>query len=565
MALENLRISNKINVIVGLFSAAFLVSVAVSSVRMQKIDDDYSDLVARVDRAVVAGARANRNLSTFLAYTYQLAFETTDEGNAKAKTLVEQSQKRYGAFMDEARQGLPEMAGDFKAVDAEAKAAFIACAPTIDLAAKTSTAEESQKAAGEIKARCAPLITQATQSLAAFNDKAAAYSRKVSDELSDRTDTTIRTQIILAIGSIAAILALALWISRAAITRPLNVLRVAMEALATGDFSAEVTGQARKDEVGLMARSVQVFKTNGLEVLRLREEQERQKEIAAQEQKRVLNQMADAFEAKVMAVVQAVTLSSGELQDTAKTMSSSASESTMRSTTVAAAAEQASANVQTVAAASEELTSSIIEISRQVTDSARIATTASEEAARTNALVTNLAEAANRIGQVVKLITDIASQTNLLALNATIEAARAGDAGKGFSVVANEVKSLANQTAKATDEIGEQVTSIQEETRRTVAAIGEIATTIERLGAISTGISSAVEEQGAATQEISRNVQEAAQGTQQVSENISAVSESATVTGAAATQVLASASELAGLSVQLRQEVQDFLVTVRAA
>ncbi|MEE3625919.1 methyl-accepting chemotaxis protein [Nitrospirillum sp. BR 11752] len=565
MALENLRISNKINIIVGLFSAAFLASVAVSGMRMQKIDTDYSDLVSRVDRAVATSSRANRNLANYLAQTYQLAAETTVEGNAKAKASVEESQKKYGAFMEEVRQRLPEMADDFKVIDAEAKAAFTACAPVIDLAAKTATAEESQKAAGEIKARCAPLITQATKNLSAFNDKASAYAQKVSDELSDRTDTTIKTQMVMAILSIAAILALALWISRAAITRPLNVLRAAMEALATGDFSTEVTGQARKDEVGLMARSVQVFKTNGLEVLRLREEQERQKEIAAQEQKRVLNQMADAFEAKVMAVVQAVTLSSGELQDTAKTMSSSASESTVRSTTVAAAAEQASANVQTVAAASEELTSSIIEISRQVTDSARIASTASEEAARTNALVTKLAEAANRIGQVVKLITDIASQTNLLALNATIEAARAGDAGKGFSVVANEVKSLANQTAKATGEIGEQVTSIQEETRRTVAAIGEIATTIERLGAISTGISSAVEEQGAATQEISRNVQEAAQGTQQVSENISAVSESATVTGAAATQVLASASELAGLSAQLRQEVQDFLVTVRAA
>jgi len=180
-------------------------------------------------------------------------------------------------------------------------------------------------------------------------------------------------------------------------------------------------------------------------------------------------------------------------------------------------------------------------------------------------MVASLANAAQRIGDVVNLINDIASQTNLLALNATIEAARAGEAGKGFAVVANEVKHLASQTAKATGEIGEQITAVQEETRKAVGAIRNIGEVIDKVRSISSEISAAVEQQGAATGEIARNVQEAARGTQEVSSTIGGVSQAAASTGAAAQQVLASAGVLADNSNRLRQEVSSFLTTVRAA
>jgi methyl-accepting chemotaxis protein len=221
--------------------------------------------------------------------------------------------------------------------------------------------------------------------------------------------------------------------------------------------------------------------------------------------------------------------------------------------------------VQSVASATEELGSSVNEISRQVQESSRIAIDAVKQAENTDGRIVQLSHAAGRIGEVVKLITAVAEQTNLLALNATIEAARAGEAGRGFAVVASEVKALAAQTAKATDEIGTQIAGMQSATQDAVVSIKEISQTIGRISEIATTIASAVEEQGAATQEISRNVQQAAQGTSQVAGNISDVNDGASETGSASAQVLASARSLSSDSNHLRLEVDKFLATVRAA
>src|ERR1700737_1373907 len=337
-----------------------------------------------------------------------------------------------------------------------------------------------------------------------------------------------------------------------------------MQALGSGDLTAQVPHQGEKTEIGAMADSLQVFK-QALIAKKAADEAAALDAEAKIERGRRVDAITRNFETTIGEIVQTVSSASTQLESSAGTLSATADRSEKLTTAVAAASEEASTNVQSVASATEELSSSVNEISRQVQESARMATDAVGQARTTNDRVSQLSKAASRIGDVVELINTIAGQTNLLALNATIEAARAGEAGRGFAVVASEVKALAEQTAKATGEIGQQISGIQAATEESVNAIKEISGTIERLSEISSTIAAAVEEQGAATQEISRNVQQAAQGTQQVSANITDVQRGASETGSASSQVLSAAKSLSGDSNRLKLEVGKFLDSVRAA
>lgn len=355
------------------------------------------------------------------------------------------------------------------------------------------------------------------------------------------------------------------WFVGNAFARPVRRMTDAMRHLAAGDHAIEVPARDRQDEIGQMAAAVQVFKDNAVEMERVKREREEDERRAAAEKRRTMQELASSFEAKVGTLVGALSAAATEMEATATSMASVAEQGNSRALTVASAAEQTSANVQTVATATEELSASIQEIAKQVSASAKIASRAVEDARQTDGVVQNLAGGAQKIGEIIQLINDIAGQTNLLALNATIEAARAGDAGKGFAVVASEVKSLATQTARATDEISSQIVQIQEATQQAVAAIKEIGSTIQEMSEIAETIAAAVEEQGAATLEISRNVQQAAQGTEEVSRSITDVRQASSDTGVAATQVLESAGELARNSSDLSREVEGFLSTVKAA
>jgi methyl-accepting chemotaxis protein len=384
------------------------------------------------------------------------------------------------------------------------------------------------------------------------------------DDLDEAFYGSVKTALFWAIGLIAALCIVALPIARGLI-RPLRAITEVMTRLATGNLAVEIPNAQRRDEVGEIARAVEVFKINAIARQRLESEQKEQDVRLAAQRKADTSRLADDFENAVGKIIETVSSAATGLESSARSLTATADRSQGLATVVAGASDEASDNVQSVAVATEEMTSSVNEISRQVQQSAAIANEAVDQARRTNARVSELSQAATRIGDVVELINTIAGQTNLLALNATIEAARAGDAGRGFAVVASEVKALAEQTAKATGEISQQIGAIQAATQHSVSAIKEIGNTIGRMSEISSTIAAAVEEQGAATQEISRNIQQAADGTKQVSANIADVQREASETGSASTQVLDAVQSLSQDSTRLKHEVAKFLATVRAA
>lgn len=349
------------------------------------------------------------------------------------------------------------------------------------------------------------------------------------------------------------------------IAKPINQLNASMQQLAKGDTSIEVGMEDRRDEIGTMANTVRVFQENARQVEKLKAEQAELEHRATVEKKAAMDKLANEFERSVGQIVQVVASAATELQANSKHLSDIADKTSQQSATVAAATEEASSSVSTVASATEELSASIGEINRQVTESSQVAQNAVKEVKKTDATVSTLSEAAAQIGDVVKLIQDIAEQTNLLALNATIEAARAGEAGKGFAVVASEVKNLATQTARATEDISKKIVTVQTVSTDTVTAIRSIGKTIEQMNTIASAIANAIQEQNAATKEISNNVQQASAGTSEVSSNIVGVTQAATEARGAATEVLNASSELSKQSEHLRSEIDTFLRKVREA
>ncbi len=399
-----------------------------------------------------------------------------------------------------------------------------------------------------------------------------------TDGISDRQRTLLETdarsmteaadRLILLQGGM---LVLGLLIATAAvlmtgrsIVRPLTAMTEAMNRLASGDYATAIPAVGRRDEVGVMAKAVLVFK-DGMVAAREAAERERAEQAARESRASAIEDLTGRFDRDAGEVLGSVSSAALQMQATAGQLSANAEQTTRQSTAVAAASEQASANVQTVATATEELAASVQEISRQVAQSASIAGEAVAQAGKVDESMRGLAAASEEIAKVIDLIMQIASQTRLLALNATIEAARAGEMGKGFAVVAAEVKALADQTTRATDEIAAKVTSIQGEAQGAVSSIGAIMETIRQISDVSGTIAAAVEEQQAATQEIARNIQQAAQGTQEVSSNIVGVNRAATDTGAAASQVLSAADILSSQAGVLKAKVELFLSAVKVA
>ncbi|MBA9062020.1 methyl-accepting chemotaxis protein [Methylobacterium fujisawaense] len=373
----------------------------------------------------------------------------------------------------------------------------------------------------------------------------------------------------LAIATAITLLLLAVTVSRmmaATVAHPLDRLVEVLQRMSLGDLDTEIAEARRRDEIGMVGRAVEGIKAVVAQKAREQEQARRSAEAAAAaERKRAMTALADGFEEAVGTIVGSVSSAASELHATAQALTNTATQAAARSSSVAAAADQASTSVRTVAVAADELGASVREIAGQVAGSSRLARTAVDEADETGHRVQALSEAVSRISDAAGLIASIAAQTNLLALNATIEAARAGEAGLGFAVVAAEVKDLAAQTARATEEINDHIARVQGSTGEATRALDGIVRRIRDINAVAAAVAASVEEQGAATQEIVRNVTQASDGTADVTVNIAGVAGAAAHTGEAARQVLGSASDLSQHSARLGVEVARFLDSVRAA
>ncbi|WP_315728155.1 MULTISPECIES: HAMP domain-containing methyl-accepting chemotaxis protein [unclassified Bradyrhizobium] len=449
----------------------------------------------------------------------------------------------------------------------EAKLKMLVAALKAELTADAAALDEVVKAASDLRSKQAELVNASTaieEQVHRINQRLGAMRAEQGDKTAVAVGDTRQTVITTA--AVALVLGCVLaWLIGGSVSGPIRGMTDRMQSLAAGELEQPIPGGEQRDEIGRMARAVEVFRDNALAVRRMEQEAAAQREAAEADRTRMMAELASRFEQGMQGVITGVGGRADQMGSSASDLARVAERGRGLAEAVANRAEQASVNVQTVASATQELAASIREISSQVQRSVAVSNRATQETQRTSELVNGLSSAAEKIGNIIQLIQAIASQTNLLALNATIEAARAGDAGKGFAIVASEVKNLASQTAQATEQIASQIATIQDATDETVSAITQFESTVREMAEISNAIASAVEQQGAATGEIARNVEEAASGTAAVSREIVDVRAVAGETDAGAEAALAAAAALQQQAVSLKSNVADFLKTIRSA
>lgn len=555
--LDNWRISRKISVAFAVLVAVILASAALTAYELERADAGVATTVRVAHIAADLNEMHDETLGQLIAIRGLLL--TGDRDNIDTyRSHVE----AFAALLENARAAV---------TDASATA-------LLDELEGIVATWQRDVAERQIELMRQPLTVDQAKVIEA-NGAGSAFARAVNDKLAQlmqRADRYVEdsrqavggafrvTRFAQITGTvIAALFALMAFLALTrGIGRPIVAMTGTMGRMADGDYAVEVPGVGREDEIGRMAAAMEVFRTRMVENERLQAEA-RQKQEAELARAETLRKLTSGFEQEAKAMTDGLSGAASGLERTARTLSGIATDSQEQATVVATASDETTANVQTVATASTELSASITEISRQVSSASELALATRDEAESTQAEIRSLAEAAQKIGDVVTMIQTIAEQTNLLALNATIESARAGEAGKGFAVVAAEVKSLSTQTAAATEDIASQIQTIQTRTGGAVTAIERIVARIAEVQAVASSVAAAVEEQDTATKEISRNVEEVASAAHEVNVNISRVREAAVRTSGSSADVLDTAQALSRNAEDLKARVDTFLDEVR--
>jgi methyl-accepting chemotaxis protein len=414
------------------------------------------------------------------------------------------------------------------------------------------------------------LVTNAESAIERQFSAAAALTRvaetSLAGLLSDRValhQGELRTKLGLQLAFFVAIILLTM-AAASSLAKPLVALSREVARVSAGQRQTAISGCDRSDEIGDIARAIEDFRLQLIAADAARQEMAAIDERNAQQRCLLLREVASRFQGAAGDIVASVAAASMQLEAAADDMSATAGRSQTRSELAGVAAQEASGHVTSMAVAAEEIAMAVNEISRQLDESSRFARSAVDHTRLTDERMAALSTAADRIGSVLSVISEIAQQTNLLALNATIEAARAGDSGRGFAVVAAEVKALAGQTAAATHDIAKLVSDMQGATRSSVESIGQVSTTIGKMSDISTAMAAAFVEQTAIIQEISSNAQRTAHLTAEVAHTIDEVNGGAKLTTDAAAQVHISAHQLTEQSQRLASEVERLMTTLAA-
>lgn len=541
------------------------------------------------DRLVATGTATAGDLNAILGSLFESDYPVV-EAALKLQRIVVEMQDTAGEYLAvESLEALEEPLQNFNALAEEARPHFAvltrlaeseedktdaaALIEAFDLWISHAAQDEQLFDTHQDMLRAEEAADLAVEELESDADRVAEALGKVTDAadaISDATDEKAAETVTLAQIVVASVFALMITIFIAlmyvvsrTVIRPMRQMTESMETLAAGDTSVEVPALDKQDEIGAMAKAVQVFKENAVRVAKMEEEQAAMRARAEEEKRETMNRMADEFDSSVGQIVDQVSSAVQEMQNTATDMTGVADANAQQAEKVRNDAQITNNNVGAVASATEEMSASVANISGLVQKSTTIVGQAVNSVSTTKDDVTQLEDSASRIGEVIGLITDIAEQTNLLALNATIEAARAGDAGKGFAVVASEVKNLASQTGKATSDIATQITDIQTRTKQVVGAIQNIGEVMNEVNEIASSIAAASDEQNSATVEISRNAQETATITSGVLASIGQMAEGANSTGDASKQVLELSRGLYQQADQLKAQVAGFVSSVR--